>query len=58
MIDLNGDFRIKICHVNKRDGKTLVNIINKRVFPETLLHTDCQKEFDNIEESYYRLTVN
>ena len=52
-------YRLEICPGNKRDGATLLEIIQRHVAIGTEIHTDCWRGYNKLEDyGYTHFTVN
>lgn len=49
----DGKEDVRMIVVDKRDAKILIPIIQKHVKPGTIIHTDCWKAYDGLEEAGY-----
>jgi transposase-like protein len=53
------EYRVDICPDNKRNGATLISLINKHVKKETTIVTDCWKGYDGLTANgFNHLCVN
>ena len=52
-------FRVEVCKDNKRDRKTLFEMIQRHILPGTTIMSDCWKGYNGLEDAgYVHQTVN